>query len=143
MTELRNGPFGSPQLEFQADVPVHREAVRPHLHPVLFLLEAEQGRRDGEIRTGGDGEHEPARPREHVVAEPRQAPQQRRKQLEQQGDGEGQGQERQIHDGRIAVDQVHLVEFEADAGVEDDALESAVDVQADGDDDGRDRPDRD
>ena len=138
-----NGPFRSPQLEFQADVPVHREAVRPHLHPVFLLLEAEQGGRDGEICAGGDGEHQPAGPREHVVAEPRQAPQQRRKQLEQQGDGEGQGQEGQVHDSRITVDQVHLIELEADAGVEDDALEGPVDVQADGDDDRHVRPDRD
>ena len=139
---LGNGVFGSPQLQFQADVPVHRKAVRPHLHPVLFLLETEQGGRDREIRAGHDGEHQPACARKHVVPESRQSPQERGKQLHQQRNREGQGQEGQVYDGGIAVDQVDLVEFQADAGIEHDALEGHMDVQADGGDHGHGRQDR-
>ena len=135
----RDGAFRGPQLEFQADVPVHREAVRPHFHPVLLLLEPEQGGRGGKVRAGDDGEHQPAGPREHIVAESYQAPQERGNQLDQQRDGEGQGQEGQVNDSGIAVDQVDLVEFQADAGIEDDALEGQVDVQADGGDHGHGR----
>ena len=54
-----------------------------------------------------------------------------RDELQQQRNRQRQRQEGQIDDGRVPADQVHLEQFQADAGIEDDAPEGVMDIDAD------------
>ena len=52
--------------------------------------------------------------------------------MQQHRQGDGQGQEGDVHQGRVTVHQEHLVQFQVNAGVYQDASEGDVEVSADG-----------
>ena len=128
----RDGIFRASQLDFQGDVPVHGQPVGPDVHPVLFLLEAQHGRGRHKIHAHHDGKADAAAHGEHVIAEPRQGTQDGRENLDKQRNGERQGQEGNVNDGRIRAQEGDFIQFQRNAGVHRNAPESEVDIQDDG-----------
>ena len=124
----RDGPLDPAELDFQADIPVHGQAVAPDLDPVLLLPETQDGGGDDEIGGREEREDEPVPAGEGVIAPYEEEPGRRSGQLHEQRQGQRQQEEGQVNDGRIIGQRVDPVKLQRDPGVHHDAPEGRMDI---------------